>query len=90
MPGAKDPQGRKWLLTINNPKDKNLNHQRIKEISNICLTWQYPDIQYNSPATYAALLRRIGKVIRYSAPGQYEEYGTTEYMENSFVNNSRR
>lgn len=27
----KDPQGRKWLLTINNPGSKNLDHAAIKE-----------------------------------------------------------
>lgn len=27
---AKDPQGRKWLLTINNPKEKDWNHEKIK------------------------------------------------------------
>ena len=29
---AKDPQGRKWLLTINNPVGKNLPHQKIKDM----------------------------------------------------------
>lgn len=33
---AKDPQGRKWLLTINNPKEKDWNHEKIKlELSKI-------------------------------------------------------
>ncbi len=27
---AKDPQGRKWILTINNPKEKGWNHEQIK------------------------------------------------------------
>lgn len=27
---AKDPQGRKWLLTINNPIEKDWNHEKIK------------------------------------------------------------
>lgn len=54
-------------------------------ISNLCLTKQYPEIQYESPATYAALLRRIQKVRRYMSPGKYEEYSTAEYMENPFL-----
>ncbi|MDE6259645.1 MAG: hypothetical protein K2M42_02090 [Oscillospiraceae bacterium] len=54
-------------------------------ISNLCLSRQYPEVQYESPATYAALLRRIQKVRRYTAPGEYEEYSTAEYMENPFL-----
>lgn len=60
-------------------------YTRVYIISNLCLTKQYPEIQYESPATYAALLRRIQKVRRYTAPGEYEEYSTTEYMENPFL-----
>lgn len=41
MPRAKDPQGRKWLLTLNNPKEKNLNHQEIKEILSL-----FPSLVY--------------------------------------------
>lgn len=29
---SKDPQGRKWLLTINNPAEKNLPHEKIKDM----------------------------------------------------------
>ena len=33
---AKDPQGRKWLITINNPKEKDWSHKKIKtELSKI-------------------------------------------------------
>ena len=60
-------------------------YTRVYIISNLCLTKQYPEIQYQSPATYAALLRRIQKVRRYTAPGEYEEYSTAEYMENPFL-----
>lgn len=60
-------------------------YTRVYIISNLCLTKQYPEIQYESPATYAALLRRIQKVRRYTAPGKYEEYSTEEYMENPFL-----
>lgn len=38
---AKDPQGRKWLITINNPKEKDWSHEKIKlELSKI------PSISY--------------------------------------------
>lgn len=60
-------------------------YTRVYIISNLCLTKQYPEIQYESPATYAALLRRIQKVRRYTAPGEYEEHSTAEYMENPFL-----
>ncbi len=60
-------------------------YSRVYIISNLCLTKQYPEIQYESPATYAALLRRIQKVRRYTGPGEYEEYSTAEYMENPFL-----
>lgn len=60
-------------------------YTKVYIISNLCLTKQYPDEQYRSPETYAALLRRIQKVIRYIAPGKYEEYETGEYMDNPFL-----
>lgn len=60
-------------------------YTKVYIISNLCLSRQYPEIQYESPATYAALLRRIQKVRRYTAPGEYEEYSTEEYMENPFL-----
>lgn len=60
-------------------------YTKVYIISNLCLTKQYPEEQYRSPETYAALLRRIQKVIRYKAPGKYEEYETGEYMDNPFL-----
>ena len=60
-------------------------YTKVYIISNLCLSRQYPEVQYESPATYAALLRRIQKVRRYTAPGEYEEYSTAEYMENPFL-----
>lgn len=60
-------------------------YTRVYIISNLCLTKQYPEIQYESPATFGALLRRIQKVRRYTGPGEYEEYSTAEYMENPFL-----
>lgn len=38
---SKDPQGRKWMLTINNPEEKGLNHQKNKRKNN---TISIPDI----------------------------------------------
>lgn len=60
-------------------------YTKVYLISNICLSKQYPDIQWESPETFAALLRRIQKVIRYTAPGEFQEYSTMEYMENPFL-----
>jgi len=60
-------------------------YTKVYIISNLCLLRQYPEIRYESPATYAALLRRIQKVRRYIGPGEYEEYSTAEYMENPFL-----
>lgn len=54
-------------------------------ISNLCLSKQYTDIQINSPATFAALLRRIHKVVHYTGPGKFQEYETAEYMDNPFL-----
>ena len=58
-------------------------------ISNLCLSKQYTDIQFDSPATFAALLRRIHSVIQYTGPGQFVEYDTAEYMDNPFLGGRR-
>ena len=60
-------------------------YTKVYIISNLCLTKQYPEEQYRSPETFAALLRRIQKVIHYTDPGKYEEYETDEYMDNPFL-----
>lgn len=60
-------------------------YTKVYIISNLCLSRQYPEVQYESPATYNALLRRIQKVRRYTGPGEYKEYSTEEYMENPFL-----
>lgn len=60
-------------------------YTKVYIISNLCLSRQYPEVQYESPTTYAALLRRIQRVRRYTGPGEYEEYSTAEYMENPFL-----
>lgn len=64
-------------------------YTKVYIVSNLCLSRQYPDEQYNSPATFAALLRRIQKVVQYTGPGQYVEYDTAEYMENPFLGGRR-
>lgn len=58
-------------------------------ISNLCLSKQYADIQFDSPATFTALLRRIHTVIQYTGPGQFVEYDTAEYMDNPFLGGRR-
>lgn len=60
-------------------------YTKVYIISNLCLSRQYPEVQYESPATYGALLRRIQKVRQYTGSGEYEEYSTAEYMENPFL-----
>lgn len=60
-------------------------YTKVYIISNICLSKQYVDVQYESPATFAALLRRIHKVIRYTGSNQFVEYDTDEYMDNPFL-----
>lgn len=58
---------------------------KVYIIFNLCLSRQYVDEQYHSSATFATLLRRIGKVVQYTGPGQYVEYKTAEYMNNPFL-----
>ena len=58
---------------------------KVYVISNLCLSKQYPNEQYNSPATFAALLRRIHKVVHYTAPGEFAEYKTAEFMNNPLL-----
>ena len=65
-------------------------YTKVYLISNLCLSKQYPDVQVESPATFAALLRRIHKVVRYTGPGQFVEYDTAEYMENPFLSGGGR
>lgn len=60
-------------------------YTKVYIISNLCLSKQYPVEQYNSPATFAALLRRINKVIHYTAPGEFQEFKTQDYMDNPFL-----
>lgn len=54
-------------------------YTRVYIISNLCLSRQYPDIQFDSPATFAALLRRIHKVIHYYDTNRYIEYETKDH-----------
>ncbi len=60
-------------------------YTKVYIISNLCLSKQYPDEQYTSPATFAALLRRIYKVIHYTAPGEFQEFETKDYIDNPFL-----
>lgn len=58
---------------------------KVYIVSNICLSRQYPDIQFTQPEVFAALLRRIHKIVQYTNPGQYTEFDTAEYMNNPFL-----
>lgn len=54
-------------------------YTKVFLISNLPLSKQYTMEQYSDPATFAALLRRIHKVIRYTGSGEYEE--TEKFIE---------
>ena len=41
MSGDKDRQARGWQITINNPKDKDMGHDMIKEILNAIPSMKY-------------------------------------------------
>ncbi len=49
-------------------------------ISNIDLSKQYLSIQVDQPATWAALLRRIHKVIKFFSDGHKTEYAMPDYL----------
>lgn len=49
-------------------------------ISNIDLAAQYPNIQYDSPAVWEAILRRIHKVVKFFKDGHTAEYSTHDYF----------
>lgn len=55
-------------------------YTKVYIISNLCLSQQYTDVQYSSYETFAALLRRIHKVVRYTGENQLEEFDPTDYM----------
>lgn len=55
-------------------------------VSNIDLRAQYPNVQKDEPATWAAFLRRIGSVIRYFEPGAFQTYTLEEYLKDDKVN----
>lgn len=57
---------------------------KVYIISNLCLSKQYTNEQGNSPETFAALLRRIHKVVHYTAPGEFREFETQEYIKYFF------
>lgn len=49
-------------------------------ISNIPLEHQYPLVRLQHPDTWQAFTRRIGKVVAYTGPNDFQEYETTEYL----------
>ncbi len=65
-------------------------YTKVYIISNICLSKQYTDIQWDSPAIFDALLRRINKVVHYNGPGEFQEFETADYMSNLFLYNGKR
>lgn len=55
-------------------------YTKVYIISNLNLTQQYPEEQHRDAATFAALLRRIHKVICFTGINQFTEYETTDYF----------
>lgn len=49
--------------------NKQACYTKVYIISNIPLSQQYIDVQYDEPATWAAFLRRIHRVVEYTADG---------------------
>ena len=60
-------------------------YTKVYVISNLSLKKQYRLTQWESPATFGALLRRIQKIRWYTAPGEFQEYETAEYIANPFL-----
>ena len=56
-------------------------YTKVYIISNLALHQQYPNVQMETPAVYAAFLRRINKVIRFIGPNIHEEYSMDEYSD---------
>lgn len=55
-------------------------YTKVYIISNLCLSQQYVAEQSIDSMTFAALLRRIQKVIRYDGFGEFVEYTTADYI----------
>ena len=53
---------------------------KIFVVSNICLLEQYKNIQKEQPNVFEAFLRRIHKVVVYTAFQEYKEYDTKDYL----------
>lgn len=60
--------------------NKQACYERVFIISNLGLREQYSTLRVNQPATWAAFIRRIHKVIRFFEGGTYREYITQDYL----------
>ncbi|MDL2288163.1 replication protein [Oscillospiraceae bacterium OttesenSCG-928-F05] len=56
-------------------------YTKVYLISNIPLQQQYPLVRLQHPDTWQAFTRRIGKVLVYIGPGEFQEYDTAEYLD---------
>ena len=59
-------------------------YTKVYLISNISLTMQYECVQKEENETWKAFLRRIHKVIHYTAPNTYKEYLVDDYIKEGF------
>lgn len=65
-------------------------YTKVYIVSNICISRQYSDVQFDSPATFRALLRRIQKIIKYTGVNQFVEQSTAEYIDDPFLQRDRK
>ncbi len=66
---AKDPQGKKWLITINNPLEKGLSHEEIKEKMESfpsLLYWCMSDEKGEAGTYHTHLFIMLGHATRFS------------------------
>lgn len=61
-------------------------YTKVYIISNLCLSKQYLAEQSIDSLTFAALLRRIQKVVRYDGIGEFVEYTTADYIRSIYEN----
>ena len=59
-------------------------YTKVYIISNISLTKQYECVQKEETETWKAFLRRIHKIIHYTAPNTYIEYWVDDYIKEGF------
>ena len=62
--------------------NKTAMFSKVFIVSNLDLNEQYKNARYNQPRIWEALLRRIQKIVVYTAYQEYREYSTSDYNKN--------